>query len=367
MIENVSLLLTKSICWAILFICALGFQSGGLASSVSLQDIDSGLTSPSGNYRWLNIADQQYADSYSDSYNYTEATVHVTYSETASVVRGVITATNLKPNFAYQIKLVGTSGTATNELIGLAGRWWQEEWGGSEWTNGRNLNNNGDGSSPNPNDLVYIARRDIEDTTSPTGKRYKYTGYLPFDFFVTDDYGNAEVEFSVDSCYHVFWKLSQRDPEPGDGPADTFQFDPELSSPAYDTDYDTVSIGVYGEWERLPVGGVHPGPGTYVCQLILTEESFHGSGGEHAGGWAAAMGAEIEFTVVPRLLLLDLDSGVCHLSWIPAGNYLFQHASAPDFGAIIDEIPVSDTFTDYYYDLGDTVSRAFFRLAPFAP
>jgi len=62
---------------------------------------------------------------------------------------------------------------------------------------------------PNPNDNLYFARRDIPDATSPTGLRYKFTGYLVFDYFITDENGDAIVSFETDSSYHVLWKTSQ--------------------------------------------------------------------------------------------------------------------------------------------------------------
>jgi len=219
----------------------------------------------------------------------------------------MLAAANLKPNFAYQLKLVGVPGTASNEGIGLAGRWWQEEWNGSEWAGGSNLNNKGDGSAPNPNDLVYFARRDVSDPTSPTGLHYRYTGYLVLDYFITDALGDAAVTFEADSSYHVLWKTSQRAPTGQDGPVVTTTFDPDPSMPAYDMDYGVSTVGVFGEWERLPVGGVFLRRGAYACGVILTEESFHGSGGALSGNWAAAMGGEVGFTVVPEpatLLLL---------------------------------------------------------------
>jgi hypothetical protein len=45
------------------------------------------------------------------------------------------------------------------------------------------------------------------------------------------------------------------------------------------------------------VGGKYPAAGLYDCQFILTEGSFHGSGGANAGHWAAAMGAPISFEI----------------------------------------------------------------------
>jgi hypothetical protein len=55
---------------------------------------------------------------------------------------------------------------------------------------------------------------------------------------------------------------------------------------------------IFGEWERLPVDEVFLAPGDYNCEIILTEESFHGwPGGSYTGQWAAAMGATIQFTI----------------------------------------------------------------------
>jgi hypothetical protein len=268
--------------------------------SVMLADINSGLPNPQGNYRWMDVADQAYATSYRDDYNYTQATVQVDFFTGADRLHGTLIASNLKPHFAYQFKLVGIPGTYANERIGLTGRWWQEEWDGSEWTNGSNLNNKGDGSSPNPNDNTYFARRDILDATSPTGRHYRYTGYLVFDYFLTDAYGNVFLSFEADSSYHVLWKTSQRTRTPQDGPVKTTTFDVELPDPvsAYDVDYPEATVNVFGEWERLPVGGVTLPPGAYEGEFILTEESFHGSG--LAGGWAGAMGATVTFYLGPE-------------------------------------------------------------------
>jgi len=200
---------------------------------------------------------------------------------------GALFATNLKPNFAYQLKLVGFSGTPTNEAIGLAGRWWQEEWIGTEWANGQNLNDKRAGTSPNPNDLVYFARKDLPDATSPTGYHYKYTGYLLFDYFITDGSGGAVLNFKTDSSYHVLWKTTQRAPSAKDGPIKTALFDADDSSAYPDfgsDDYTEQTISIFGEWERLPIGGVYPNfTGPVYAQIVLNEESFHGSGGDLAG------------------------------------------------------------------------------------
>ena len=273
--------------------------SNALAATASLGAIDSS------GYRWLDAADQAYSATYQSSYDYTQASIEVVYDALGNSLHGTLTATNLKPNFAYQLKLAGYPGTDANERIGLAGRWWQEEWNGTNWANGQNLNNKGDGSSPSPNDNTYFARRDIPDATSPTGLLYRYTGYLVFDYFITDENGDATLSFTANSSYHVLWKTTQRTPTASDGPIKTSTFDPDPTfSPAYDMDYGANTIGIFGEWERLPVGGVFLQPGDYTADIILTEESFHGSGGTLAGNWAAAMGANIDFC-----LSCDFDGG----------------------------------------------------------
>jgi hypothetical protein len=283
-----------------------------LGNFVELADIDSGLTSPTGDYRWRDVADQLYSADYWDNYNYTEALVQVVFDSVGSPFHGTLIAVNLKPNFAYQLKLVGTPWTSANERIGLAGRWWQEIWDGSNWSNGQNLNDNGVGASPNPNDLDYFDRRDLTDPDlidpkNPNGNLYRYTGYLVFDYFITGGAGNAVVEFETDSSFHVLWKTSQRTHTDDDGPTTSSTFDADESFDAdelsaYDDtggdDYPLQTVDVFGEWERLPVEGVYLQPGDYHVQIILTEESFHGSGViTYAGNWAGAMGANIQFFI----------------------------------------------------------------------
>jgi hypothetical protein len=267
-------------------------------ASVALADIDSGGPNAASNYRWMDVADQLYSDAHRESYDYTQADVTLQFFSEDTRFRGYLIAANLKPHFTYQVKLAGVAGTTSNERIGLTGRWWQEEWDGAAWGNGQNLNNKGDGTSPSPNDETYFSRRDIPDATSPTGYRYRYVGYLPFDYVTTDETGGALLSIEQDSSYHVMWKTIQRMHTVLDGPPRATVFDVELPDPAeaYDVDYPEASVTVFGEWERLPPGGVTLPPGVYVADLILTEESFHGSG--LAGGWAAAMSVRIGFEIV---------------------------------------------------------------------
>ncbi len=253
-------------------------------------------------YRWLNVADQAYGAAYRASYDYSHASAQISYGAAGSVFAGTLTASNLKPNFAYQLKLVGTPGTPSNERIGLAGRWWRETWdcSTSTWANGWNLNDKGSGTAPNPNDVVYAATKDTPCASSPTGKLYRYSGYLLMDYFLSDDAGNALLDFQATSSYHVLWKTSQQARGANDGPTKSETFDPNLANPAYDTDWPSATVGIFGEWERLPAGGVFLQPGSYSAQLVLTEESFHGSGGTYAGSWASAMGGDVSFVVAPE-------------------------------------------------------------------
>ena len=289
--------------------------------NVNLAFIDPGVTAFAG-YRWRDIAGNLFSDSYRNSYGYNlpDVQVQLSFYDIGSIFTGILTATNLKPNFAYQIKLAGFPDTdsESNEQMGFTGRWWQEEWDNTiqEWTNGQNLNNKGDGYFPNPNDQGYLSKRDILDPNSPSGKKYRFTGYLPFDFFITDENGNAVVQLAQNSSYHVFWNTQQSyynnyDSEK-DGPLKTVTFDPDPSQPgsAYSTDFSEATMIVFGEWERLPMEGVFLPSGEYSCQFILTEESFHGwPGGSYTGNWASTMGADIQFTIdedyeLPVLLYL---------------------------------------------------------------
>jgi hypothetical protein len=286
---------------------------------IELEDIDSGTTSPTGQYRWRDVADNIYDQNYIDSYNYTEADVLINYWTDSNTLHGTLSAFNLKPNFAYQLKVVGYAGTAANELIGLVGRWWQEEWNGAAWVNGHNLNDKGDGNSPNPNDYDYFDRRDVNDITSPTGKNYRFTAYLVFDYFVTDSNGNATLEFDANSCYHVLWKTGQSYTHTADdGPVKSVTFDPNTNSAAYDTDYAEATEEIFGEWERLPVGGVTLLDGSYEVSFVLTEESFHNCGLQYGGCWAGAMAGDVYFVIPACLVDYDYYNQLSQ-EWLSSG------------------------------------------------
>jgi len=250
--------------WVALALVALSAPCG--AETLDL------VPSPASNYRWRDVATYVYSPAYQATYLYDSAGVTVDFDRCRdSVFAGHLTATDLKPNFAYQIKLVGKPegiwGSAgddtTNERIGYAGRWWRV--------------------TPNPgnsNDADYEAHRDDPD--------YIYEGYLVFDFFTTDRFGAAELDFASTSSYHVLWWEDQRTRGSCDSPVEWSTVTGFASDPAYDEDVGPTEVGVYAEIERLCYGETTLPGGHYNCRFALTEESFHQSGpGE--GGWATVL------------------------------------------------------------------------------
>ncbi len=303
----------------------------------------------SGNFRWLDVADQPYSVSYRSGYDYSHAHVEVTYPTNTPYFQGTLVAQNLKPNFAYQVKLEGISGTSENECIGLSGRWWEEEWSDISWSNGRNLNDKGDGTAPNPNDGVYFSHRDELWTVNLPIPRYKHSGYLVLAYFVTDKNGDATAPFTADSSYHVLWKVSQRPHSVSDGPLITATFDADVSD-AYDDsgedDFPLKMVQVFGEWERLPLGDVTLRGGSYAASLLLTEESFHGSVESFAGVWAAAMYAPVSFAiagdaVAPEPMSTFISGVDLTLAWSPNpanAAYKLYQGTTPYF----DPVPPAD-------------------------
>lgn len=296
-------------------ILLFGFVLSGVCGvGLAEQSVLSG--QPSGVFRWLDAAGNDYGSGYQSSYSYEDAAVTVDYEAGSSGLIGTVTASNLKPNFAYQLKISGdprAAGTA-NEELGKTGRWWHEEWNGSTWVNGSNdPNDKGNGTYPNPNDENWLNTRDDEEATSPTGYRYKFTGYRLFDYFFTDADGNATLPFAMDSSYHVLWKTTQTwsYDSSKDGPIKSATFDPDPAHDAYDADYGESSVEIYGEWERLPQGDILLPTGVYDATFELTEESFHDMDKPESGYWALAMSGPATFTIPEPgsfLLLLALSA-----------------------------------------------------------
>jgi len=254
------------------------------AFSLNLTPIGDATTWPGTPFRWMDIADKLYSNNYHATYTYQNATVTVEYDSTSTTFSGTLTATGLKPNFAYQMKLVGDPSKSvwTNEQLGYSGRWWRVQ--------------------PNPGNST-----DADYDNNKNNPDYIFQGYLLFDFFITDEQGSATINFTADSSFHVLWATpdstgngtGHRFRGPNDGPVRYYDFiaSPDKNPYAYDADYGSAHVGVYAEWEP---GRVLPeelilSNGTYDCQFILTEESFHQTG--LGGNWAGAMGADILFAI----------------------------------------------------------------------
>ncbi len=249
-------------------------------TTVVLAPVGDVTTWPDTAYRWMDIADNLYSDTYQSSFTYNQPLVNLSYyNQDHEMFRGVLTAHGLKPNFAYQIKLVGKptdDGRVSNESIGYKGRWWRQK--------------------PNPgnsNDAGYDANKN--------NPNYAFECYLMYDYFVTDESGNAVKTFGLDNSYHVLWKISQRNPRPNDSVPTRHIIKTTAANPAYGKDCGETAVELYAEWEtgRAVPGNARLDEGDYNVLFILTEESFHSSG--LGGYWASAMGCDnVRFTIGSR-------------------------------------------------------------------
>ena len=285
---------------ATVLLLPLGCQQEPQAVTVEFKPAAADLLEDTVNQRWLDVADQPYAQKFRRAYDYSQARVTVTYLPQCSVLRGRVVARNLKPNFAYRLGLLGLPLSPGNEPIGLTGRWRQEVWDGKGWREAPPLDDKGSGLGRNPADKVYFERVDVRSPTSPTAYAYRFTGQRLFDWFLTSGDGNADVEFVVENSWRGLCRVSQRAPELSDGAVRTFNIPPATASQsAYGRDEPARTVGVYPEWERRSLEPILLPPGLYLCRLILVEESFHGQG-DLAGRSAVALSAEMDFRIVDR-------------------------------------------------------------------
>lgn len=331
---------------------------------VSLEPIGDVTTWPDTPYRWKDIADHIYAQAYQDSFTYDESRVTVAYNPYGETFQGRLTGFGLKPNFAYQMKLVGKptgqwgeeGDDQSNEYIGYEGRWWREQ--------------------PNPgntDDADYEAHKD--DST------YIFVGYLLFDYFVTDEYGLATKDFNLESSFHVLWNtlINSRPPGPNDSPITYHIVKAWGYNPAYDTTVAPSEVGLYAEWEPgrdLPGEVILPS-WIYNLQFILTEESFHQSG--LGGYWAGAMGCDTVFFSIPDSALEPTVTSIAaaisdaqiRLQWtgVSDATYNIYRDTDPDFSPTVplvtgltgttyidtDAGVVGDPIVNYYYVVTATV------------
>ena len=241
----------------------------------------------SGNFRFKDITGQAFSNTYATIYSYSSASVTITFDDSPQAfLSGTIAAAGLKPNFAYQIKLIGRPSRAaisdsdrilandgTNEVLGRLGRWWRMQ--------------------PNPANAL-----DADYDANKDNPAYIYQGYLIVGFFVTDAMGNANAKFEGHNSFHVLWRADQRVPTQNDGPLAAVAIPDTSGNPAYDTATARRMAQLYGEWEptRVLPGALAMPFTEYHCQLALTEESFHDSGAL-AGAWTMAMQSAVDFKI----------------------------------------------------------------------
>ncbi|MFP4029031.1 MAG: hypothetical protein ACLFWL_14670 [Candidatus Brocadiia bacterium] len=234
--------------------------------------------------RFMDIGGAAYSREFITNFSYSGTEkrvpeVHVEYLPRAETFTGRIVARNLKPNFAYQLKLVGKKEDMKSfERIGFLGRWRAPLWG------------------TNFDDEQY---RNLPD-------KKRMRSYLFFDFFVTDGRGNAEREFYADSTLHVLFNANwQRKPGPEDSRPVTVPR--EVSNPGIyaNPEVDLKPQQIYAQSEsdannseRPRIGHAFLPPGNYKATLALTEESFHAYG--DGGYWATVMSAPVQYRILDK-------------------------------------------------------------------
>jgi hypothetical protein len=243
--------------------------------------------------RWRDVAEGLYSRAFRRSFSYADpsvSSVAVQWPGQAPLFRGTLTATRVKPNFAYQIKLVGRTNITTADApaptagpqewaswqLGHAGRWWCV-------TDGWNVSD--------------------ADLASHLAQGHYVIGYLLLDFFITDLEGAAVKSFRLNSTYHVLWRTDQRVPQPNDSRLKSC----DLIRGAWGYDFSHPRRGghveVYAEWEpdRPLPGQVRLPDGRYPVLFNITEESFHdnlGNSVPHGGFWAQVLEGPMNFRIV---------------------------------------------------------------------
>ena len=228
--------------------------------------------------RWADIAGNFYAAEFIRRFSYEDASadgpqVWVRLTPAGPTLAGRLEARHLKPNFAYQMKLVGSwTEPRQAEAIGYRGRW----------------------RLPGPGTNFS----DDEFRAHP--RKEQVEAYILFDFFVTDAAGHAVREFALDSTLHVLWNGTRQWQTSHEG--DVLELSVAASDPqVYARPKRTPSVErlwAERERQRYPRGEqtIRLPPGPYFAFLWLTEESFHAS--ERDGGyWATVCSLPIQFTI----------------------------------------------------------------------
>lgn len=238
--------------------------------------------------RWTDIADNPYtgfADG-TQKFDYSQAQVVLHYAKTPPVpyFLGRIEARGLKPNFSYQLKLMGKPQKGVwgwgaqgdewaNEQLGFAGRWF---CGHPVHRSGTNFDDN--------------HFREYYQNALP-GAEHNIGGYVFMGEFVTDGQGNANKEFWGEHPYHIKWLSWQS------GAKDVWagQSVIEANNYAYGQEPPTPSaVSAYYENEPGRTQPLTLAPGQYNTRFVITEESFHNpiNARGQGGYWKTVLASE---------------------------------------------------------------------------
>lgn len=227
-----------------------------------------------------------------NAFKYSNVTVTLTYDKAPSVPYfvGKIQASGLKPNFCYQLKLVGKPQRGTrgwgdngndwsNEAIGFAGRWFCDSQHAAQ---------------TNFDDAHYNAYYKL----ATPGTEHNIYGYQFMGSFVTDSSGNANYNFTGQNSYHVDWKESQLSSLARASGAyvlnsqSPFTVQSNGSKYGYGSNLSKRTLKLWYEYEtgRARNNVVLPA-GRYNMRLLITEESFHDTS-FYGGYWKTVLATE---------------------------------------------------------------------------
>ncbi|MCJ8330340.1 MAG: hypothetical protein HRT89_15885 [Lentisphaeria bacterium] len=235
--------------------------------------------------RWADLADNEYSADYVKNYSYKNATVMLSYKKEASSFTGRLEAKGLKPNFVYQIKLMGDykKDERAFEIIGNLGRWRLP------------------GKATNFNDKDYYLY--------PEKQKHLIRSYILFDYLLTDKNGNAARDFSLDSTLHVLWLYNQNTTKLKSD-CHPVTIDASDSSIYAEPVNVTINEEIWCERERRRYKTADFIPwfpnGNYQARLMLTEESWH-SKGDIGGWWSSVMELPVEFTIANSKWMKEKD------------------------------------------------------------
>lgn len=231
--------------------------------------------------RWSDVAGNYYAQSFISGFSYTNSganapEVRVLVNTRAPTFQGRIEARGLKPNFVYQMKLRGVyDNVKAFENIGYIGRW-RLPGRGTNYT---------------------------DDQYRKYPEKNKVKAYVYFDFFKTDEHGNAARDFSLIRSLHITWNATRqradtrvRDLIPvivkANNPAFYAKPKPDPSVELLWLERERIRYATDREIRLLAAGD-------YTAELVLTEETFHAIGRD-GGFWPTVFVCPVAFTVLPQ-------------------------------------------------------------------